>query len=103
MSQAKYKQYFILMEEQNKQLFADFFRIHQLFELEGAKHEAKFHQVGQQVVDVIRDWDRRLCSAMGRGAFSQYSQKLSEKFWAEARKTFPLIDKVGVRVKKTIN
>lgn len=101
MPQAKYKQYFSQMEEQNKQLFADFFRIHQLFELDREKHEAEFHQVGQQVVDIIRDWDRRLCSAMGKGAFSQYSQKLSEKFWDEARKSFPLIDKVGVKVRQT--
>ncbi|MCC6711524.1 MAG: hypothetical protein IT416_04220 [Candidatus Pacebacteria bacterium] len=100
MANAKYKQYFTLMEDQNKQIFADFFRVHQLFELEGAKYEEEFHQTGQKVVDIIRDWDRRLCSAMGRGAFSQYSQKLSEKFWDEARKTFPLIDRVGVRVKK---
>lgn len=100
MAQAKYKQYFTLMEEQNKKLFADFFRVHQLFELEGAKYEEEFHQVGQKLVDVIRDWDRRLCAAMGKGAYSQYSQKLSEKFWDEARNVFPLIDRVGVRVKK---
>ncbi|NCN45231.1 MAG: hypothetical protein COU63_04595 [Candidatus Pacebacteria bacterium CG10_big_fil_rev_8_21_14_0_10_36_11] len=102
MAAAKYKQYFTQMEEQNKEIFADFFRVHQLFELDGTKYEEEFHKTGQRVVDVIRDWDRRLCSAMGRGAFSQYSQTLSEKFWDEARKTFPLIDRVGVRVKKKV-
>ena len=101
MSQAKYKQYFLKMEEQNKELFAEFFQIHQLFEMEGEKHQEKFHSVGQKVVDIVRDWDRRLCSAMGKGAFSQYSQKLSEKFWDEVRVMFPLIDKVGVRVRQT--
>lgn len=100
MPPAKYKQYFSQMQEQNKEVFADFFRVHQLFELDGKKHEVEFHKVGQIAVDIVRDWDRRLCSAMGRGAFSNYSQKLSEKFWDEARKTYPLIDKVGVKVRK---
>ena len=100
MPPAKYKQYFLQMQEQNKEVFADFFRVHQLFELDGKKHEVEFHKLGQVAVDIVRDWDRRLCSAMGRGAFSNYSQKLSEKFWDEARKTYPLIDKVGVKVRK---
>ena len=100
MPPAKYKQYFSRMQEQNKEVFADFFRVHQLFELEGKKHEAEFHKVGQIAVDIVRDWDRRLCSAMGRGAFSNYSQKLSEKFWDEARKIYPLLDKVGVKVRQ---
>ena len=101
MPKAKYKQYFSQMEEQNKDLFAEFFEVHQLFEMEGEKHQEKFHEVGKKVVDVVRDWDRRLCSAMGKGAFSQYSQKLSEKFWDEVRKSFPLIDKVGVKIRQT--
>ena len=101
MSPAKYKQYFTQMQEQNQEVFADFFRVHQLYEIDSNKHEAEFHTTGQKLVDLMRDWDRRLCSAMGRGAFSQYSQKLSEKFWDEARKVYPLIDRVGVRVKQT--
>ena len=100
MAAVKYKQYFVQMHEQNKAVFARFAEVHERFETEGQTNEEEFHSVGQEVVDIIRDWDRRLCSAMGRGAFSQYSQTLSEKFWGEARKIFPLIDRVGVRVKK---
>lgn len=97
MPPAKYKLYFSQMQEQNEELFADFLRIHQLFESDADKHGEDFHRVGQKVVDIIRDWDRRLCSAMGRGSFSKYSEQLSEKFWGEAKKIFPLIHSVGVK------
>lgn len=97
MPAAKYKQYFMQMQEQNEELFAEFLQVHQAYEADKKKHEEDFHRVGQKVVDVIRDWDRRLCSAMGRGAFSKYSEQLSEKFWSEAKKIFPLVYSVGVR------
>ena len=97
MPPAKYKQYFTQMQEQNEELFADFLKIHKLFESEGGQYEEEFHKIGQKVVDVMRDWDRRLCSAMGRGAFSKYSEQLSEKFWGEAKKIFSLIYSVGVK------
>lgn len=97
MPSAKYKQYYQQMKAQNQELWAEFAQVHQNFEADQAAHEAEFHQVGQKVVEVLRDWDRRLCSAMGRGAFSKYSQQLSEKFWGEAQKDFSLIYSVGVR------
>ena len=97
MAATKYKEYFSKMQEQNKELFAEFLQVHQDYEADQKKHGVEFHQVGQKVVDVIRDWDRRLCSAMGRGAFSKYSEKLSEKFWGEAKKIFPFIYSVGVK------
>ncbi|HEX9817345.1 MAG TPA: hypothetical protein VGA89_00395 [Patescibacteria group bacterium] len=92
----KYKQYFQQMCEQNQTLFGEFAQIHQRYETEPVRYQSIFNGVGRQVTEVVRDWDRRLCSAMGRGQFSQYSQKLSEKFWAEVRSFFPLIDQVGV-------
>jgi len=96
MSSVKYKQYFQLMCEQNEALFAEFTKIHKQFLANPDVNRIDFNTVGKQVTEVARDWDRRLCSAMGRGQFSQYSQNLSEKFWGEVRKIFPLIDQVGV-------
>lgn len=95
----KYKEYFKKMLEQNKDLFEEFADIHARYSAEPVRYQAIFNSVGARVTEVIRDWDRRLCSAMGRGVYSQYSQTLSEKFWGEARKMFPAIDRVGVVVK----
>jgi hypothetical protein len=96
----KYKDYYKQMIDQNKTLFDDFYKIHQQFKENKDQFRDIFNQDGQKVVDVIRDWDRRLCSAMGRGKFSVYSQQVSEKFWNLARQDFELIDLVGVKVVK---
>ena len=98
MAAAKYKQYYQDMTEQNKQLFAAFQLVHDGYS-QGKVTQDDYNKKGMKVVDTIRDWDRRLCSAMGKGAFSKYSEQLSEKFWNEARKDYPQIDKVGVKVK----
>jgi hypothetical protein len=102
MAQTKYREYYQKMVAENRQLFDEFLKIHDDYKLDKAANEANFHQVGQKVVDKIRDFDRRLCSAMGRGVFSTYSQKLSEKFWELARKDFDQIDMVGVKIKQKI-
>jgi hypothetical protein len=100
MPAIKYKEYYQKMIDQHKTLFADFQDIHDAFVTDPVAGAEKFHTEGRKVLDVIRDWDRRLCSSMGRGKFSGYTQKLSEKFWSEVRKDFSLIDKVGVIVRK---
>lgn len=100
MPAAKYKQYYSNMVEQNKQKFAAFDLVHQGYQDKKVSQEL-FNQKGLPIVDIIRDWDRRLCSAMGKGMYSNYSQKLSEKFWGEVRKNYPFIDKVGVKVKSS--
>jgi hypothetical protein len=99
MSQTKYREYYERMAAENRQLFDDFLKANDLFRKDPEKNANDFHQIGQKVVDRIRDYDRRLCSAMGRGVFSTYSQKLSEKFWDLARQDFDQIDMVGVKVK----
>lgn len=96
---AKYKEYYQNMIVDNQKLFADFLPIHDEFAAGEISQEA-FNAGGQKVVDTIRDWDRRLCSAMGKGAYSKYAEKLSEKFWGEARKTYSKIDQVGVKIVK---
>lgn len=100
MAQAKYKEYYQKMLDENKVLFEQFSIINKKFGFDPDSCEKDFHQIGQKVVDKIRDWDRRLCSAMGKGVYSSYSQKLSEKFWSLVRADFDQIDMVGVKVKK---
>jgi len=103
MSQAKYLQYFQLMKEKNEDLFVEFSKVHDLYLTDPNKYQADFNEAGRDVVDAVRDWDRRLCSTVGKGQFSQYSQKLSEKFWDEVRKHFSEIDKVGLIIKSGKN
>ena len=100
MSQAKYQLYYQKMIDENRSLFDNFARIHQLFEKDQDLNADNFHQLGKAVLEVVREYDRRLCAAMGRGVYSIYSDKLSQKFWDLAREDFPKIDMVGVKIKK---
>lgn len=96
MAQTKYRQYYQNMVTQNQKLFADFKVSHDQY-VGGEINQQEYNRVGLRIVDIIRDWDRRLCSAMGKGAFSKYSEQLSEKFWSEVRKDYSHIDKVGLK------
>lgn len=100
MAAVKYKEYYQKMFDQHKPIFMAFLTIHDAFVADPEKNATVFHTEGRKVLDIIRDWDRRLCASMGRGKFSGYTQTLSEKFWNEVRKDFSLIDKVGVIVRK---
>lgn len=97
MSAPKYKQYVELMKEKNEAVFAAFQPIHDLYQSDPTKWEQEFHTKGLQVLDVIRDWERRLCYGTEKGRYASYSAKLAEKFWQEVRKDLPLIDQVGVK------
>lgn len=96
----KFKDYYQQMIDQNSKLFSDFLTVHAKYAQDKSTWQTEFNTQGKKVVEVIRDWERRLCSAMGKGAYSQYSHKLSEKFWALVRSEFALIDLVGVTIKK---
>ncbi|KUK79434.1 MAG: hypothetical protein XD95_0386 [Microgenomates bacterium 39_7] len=86
------------MREKEPELFAEFEAVHQAYKDNGQKSQEEFNRVGGRVLEVIRDWDRRLCSAMGRTVYGQYSQQVSEKFWDLIREDFDQIDMVGLIV-----
>lgn len=96
MPEPKYKKYYALMMDKNKALFEEFKPIHDGFAQNATKWADEFHTKGRDVVDVIRDWERRLCAGTERGQYASYSVKLSERFWAEVKKELPLIEKVGL-------
>ena len=98
MAEAKYQKFYRLMIEKNSELFASFKPIHQAYKQDPSQHQTEFNRVGEKVLEVVRDWDRRLCSAMGRTDFGKYSLQVSEKFWELLRAEFDQIDMVGVKV-----
>jgi hypothetical protein len=97
MTMPKYRAYFREMVEQNQALFADFKIIHDEYEKDQVSHQVVFNKQGEVVVELIRDWERRLCGGMEKGNNAKYSANLSEKFWNEVRAFFPMIDYVGVK------
>lgn len=98
MAKAKYKQYFEQMMEENQEVFERFKPVHEQYKLNREANQAKFNDIGKEVVELVRDWERRLCTVMGRSKYSQYAQKVSEKFWDLVRAEFDQIDMVGVKI-----
>ncbi len=93
----EYQKMFARMEEEHKELFANFKEIHDEYALNPAEWQKLFNQYGGEIMDVIREYERRLCANMATGKYGQFSAKLSEKFWGEVRKMYPKIDFVGVK------
>ena len=93
----KYRQYYIQMLDENQAVFVAFQEVHDGYQQDRKAWSQRFHTEGQVVVDIIRDWERRLCSGMERGQNSVYSARLAEKFWSEIKKQLPMIERVGVR------
>ena len=100
MAKAKYKEYYQKMLEKEADLFSQFRQVHDKYQQDKQQHQAEFNELGKKVVRVIHDWERRLCSVMGRSQYASYSQSVSEKFWDLVRQDFELIDMVGVIIEK---
>lgn len=92
----KYQQFFQLMHENNKDLFDNFKQVHDAFVLSPEVNKARFNLLGSEILDVIRDWERRLCGKTESGQYGKFSSGLAQKFWDLIRKTYPKIDFVGI-------
>ena len=86
------------MLAENKELFDNFKAVHDAYVLNPELNQPRFNQIGGEVVDVIRDYERKLCGNMNSGAYGAFSQNLSQKFWDEIRKVYRKIDFVGATV-----
>lgn len=96
----KYKEYFEQMLSNNRARFDEFNKLYNEYIKDQDNLQDKFNREGKEVLEIIREWENKLCSQTEKGGFGQYSANLSEKFWSEVRKTYPLIDYIGVVAKK---
>lgn len=87
-----------MMIGENKELFDNFTNIHEAYVLNPQMNQAKFNQIGSEVLDVIREYERKLCGNMNAGKYGAFSSNLSQKFWDEMRKVFRKIDFIGAQV-----
>lgn len=78
--------------------FDEFKVVHDKFAKDQTKWKAKFDELGKPLVRIIEAEENHLCSKMENSGRGNYSASLSDKFRAEIRKTFPLIDLVGVTI-----
>jgi len=86
-----------MMTDDHKDFFESFGRLH--FEYDNNKEglQDKFNEEGAKAMELIREYEDRLCSQSERGGYSRYTSSLAEKFQGEIRKHYPLIDNVGIK------
>ncbi len=97
MAKAKYKEYYEFMLKNNPELFEKFQEIHDKYAEDADAWREEFNAVGAQVVEVIRDWELKLCRASQGSQYGKYANQLADKFWNEIRKNLPKIDFVGTK------
>lgn len=94
----KFKEYYERMIESNKEAFDRFTKVHLQYSINPEENQEKFNEEGKRILEIIREWENKLCSQSEKAGYASYTARLSEKFWGEIRKNFPKIDYVGVVV-----
>lgn len=92
----KYKEYVKLMLDENKEAFVAFKKLHDTYTQDQKAHQKEYNEKGAKIADIVRDYDNRLCRNTERGIYSGFSGGLSEKFHAEVKKVFPMIEYIGL-------
>lgn len=96
----RYKEYVKKMIDENKKLFAAFQKIHDKYCLNQSLHQEKYNIEGEKALEVVREYENRVCSNTERGMYNKFSANLADKFQKEVRKVFPMIDHVGLKIEK---
>lgn len=96
----KYKEYCLQMLETHKQEFDEFRLVHDAYMLNASKHQDEFNLKGKPIMDIVKDWEDKLCSRSEGSGYGAFTEKLAEKFMEEVKRQFPMIDRVGLIIKK---
>ena len=94
----KYRDIFRQMIEEHEQEFKNFAEVHAKYASNKKQWQDEFNKQGVELLEIIRVWEQRLCGKTEKGNKAVFSTRLAEKFWAEIKAFFPLIDFVGVEV-----
>jgi len=98
----KYREYIQRMMDHNQEAFNKFRIIHDQYCLMADKEslQDKYNEEGAKILEIIEEWEQRLCSQSEKAGYSSYSGSLAEKFHEEIKKVFPMIDYIGLIVDK---
>lgn len=97
----KYKEFFERMQKENKDIFDDFRILHANYELDEEKYQNEFNERGSEILKIVNEWENKLCAHSEKAGYANYTGGLAEKFRAELKLAFPLIDHIGIISKKS--
>jgi hypothetical protein len=98
MSSVRYKQVFEEVVRNNRKLFDEFEKAHQRYKSNPEKYQGEFNAAGAPVLRLIEEAENHLCGKMEGAGRGMYSANLAEKFRQEIRKTYPMIDMIGMKI-----
>lgn len=98
---SKFTELYNQMTREHNELFTEFKTIHDNFKADKDRYRDEFNKVGKKVLEIMQDYEQRLCGGMERGQFGKFSDKVAEKFWTRVKKDFSHIELVGVEIIKT--
>ena len=94
----KYREYYEKMINNNKEVFEKFQMLHDRYALDEEKWQEEFNKEGEKILEVIREYENKLCSQSEKGGYSNFTPKLAEKFREEVKKHFSMIEHIGIKV-----
>lgn len=80
------------MIEENSAVFTEFESLHN----SNPRNVKEFNRVGEQVMDLIRQYIDDLCRTSEGSGYGSTTQNLSDKFMGLVRENFADIDDVGI-------
>lgn len=93
---AKYKEYFNLMLKDHKEVFENFKDIHDHYTMEPQKYQKMFNDYGKEILEVVQEYENRLCAKSEGSGYGRYSANLSDKFREEVKRYIPKINSIGL-------
>ncbi len=94
----RYKEVYNQMISDNKGVFGQFSKIHDMYALNPDSNQDALNESGKKIMEIVRHYEDILCGHSERSGYGSYSGKLAEKFQDEVKKHFPKIDCVGLKI-----
>jgi hypothetical protein len=94
----KYLETFKEMVSKYEKEFDDFQELHDKYETDPKKWQEEFNKEGTKIMDIVRDYENRLCGRMENTMNATYSANLAEKFRSEIKRYLPKLDMIGVTI-----
>ena len=82
------------------EMFKAFDEIHALYVLDPDANQKRFNEEGERILEVIREYENRLCNKSQRTGYAAYTARLAEKFQELVKTRYPQIDHVGVIIRE---
>lgn len=95
---AKYLEIFNEMVSKYEKEFDAFQELHDKYEKNPQKWQAEFNSEGIKIMEIVFEYENRLCGHMENTNNATYSANLSEKFRNEIKRYLPKLDMIGVVV-----